>query len=80
LDNLPETLNITPDWQGMFRFAIHLTEEGLSEGEGQLLVVEMLKYGQRLQEVHQSVADFLETERDDLNEVLNKGKKNNEQN
>ena len=77
MDNLPETIDITPDWQGMFRYAIRLTEHGLSEGEGQLLVVEMLKYGQRLQKVHQSVADFLETERDDLNEILNKGKENN---
>jgi len=79
LDNLPETIDITPNWQSMFRYAIRLTEHGLSKGEGQQLVVEMLKYGQRLQEVHQSVADFLETEQDDLNEAVNKGE-NNEQN
>jgi hypothetical protein len=27
LDNLPETIDITPDWQGMFQYAIRLTEQ-----------------------------------------------------
>ena len=77
MDNLPETIDNTPDWQGMFQYAIHLTEHGLSEGEGQQLVVKMLKYGQRLQKVHQSGVDFLKTEQDNLNEAINKGEKNN---
>ena len=57
MDNLPETIDITPDWQGMFRYAIRLTEHGLSKGEGQRLVVEMLMYGQRLQKAHQDLVD-----------------------
>ena len=55
MDNLPETIDITPDWQGMFQYAIHLTEHGLSEGEGQQLVVMMLQYGQRLEQARQAI-------------------------
>ena len=32
----------------MFRFAIELTKSGVSEGQGQAVIIEMLEYGQRL--------------------------------
>ena len=48
-----ETINAEPHWPGMFRFAIHLTEQGLSVGEGRGVVIEMLEFGQRLQKLYE---------------------------
>ena len=44
-------IDITPDWQGMFRFAIQLVKFELPTDKGQALVVEMLEYGARLDNV-----------------------------
>jgi hypothetical protein len=44
----PRTIDITPHWPGMFQFAIQLCRDGMSEGDGSGLVIEMLEYGERL--------------------------------
>ena len=44
-------IDITPDWQGMFRFAIQLVKFELPKDKGQAVVVEMLEYGARLDSV-----------------------------
>ena len=44
----PRTITVEPNWQQMFRFAIELTKSGVSEGQGQAGIIEMLEYGQRL--------------------------------
>ena len=41
-------IDITPDWQGMFRFAIQLVKFELPTDKGQAVVGEMLEYGARL--------------------------------
>ena len=46
-----ETIDITPNWQGMFRFAIQLVKFELPKDKGQAVVVEMLEYGARLDNV-----------------------------
>jgi hypothetical protein len=43
-----ETIDTTPEWHGMFRFAIQLVKFELPKDKGQALVVEMLEYGARL--------------------------------
>jgi len=48
-DKLPETIDITPDWQGMFRFAERLCRDAMDQGDGRDLVVEMLNFGARLE-------------------------------
>ena len=44
----PRTITVEPNWQQMFRCAIELTTSGVSEGQGQAVIIEMLEYGQRL--------------------------------
>ncbi len=41
-------IDITPDWDAMFEFAIRIVETEIDKTNGQQLVVEMLKYGQRM--------------------------------
>jgi hypothetical protein len=48
-ETMPETIDITPDWQGVFRFAIQLCRDGMSEDDGSELVIEMLEFGARLE-------------------------------
>ena len=43
------TIDITPDWQGVFRFAIQLCRDGMSEDDGSELIIEMLEFGARLE-------------------------------
>ena len=45
-----EVVSIEPHWPGMFRFAVHLVEMNLDEGDGKKVVVEMLEFGKRLYE------------------------------
>ena len=42
-------IDLTPHWPGMFRFAVQLCRDGLSEGQGRDLVIEMLEFGARLE-------------------------------
>jgi hypothetical protein len=48
-ETLPETIDLTPHWPGVFRFAVQLCRDGLSEGQGRELVIEMLEFGARLE-------------------------------
>ena len=48
-ERLPETIDLTPHWPGMFRVAVALCRDGLSQGEGRDLVIEMLEFGARLE-------------------------------
>ena len=45
----PRTIDITPHWPGMFQFAIQLCRDGMSEGDGIEVVIEMLEFGARLE-------------------------------
>jgi hypothetical protein len=47
---LPETIDITPNWPGMFRLAIQLCRDSMGQGEGREVVVMMLEFGARLEE------------------------------
>ena len=42
-------IDITPDWQGVFRFAVQLCRDSMSEDDGSALVIEMLEFGARLE-------------------------------
>ena len=48
-ETIPETIDLTPHWPGMFRYAVALCRDGLSEGQGRHLVIEMLEFGARLE-------------------------------
>tara|TARA_Y100000310_G_C20523854_1_gene735016 strand:+ start:221 stop:406 length:186 start_codon:yes stop_codon:yes gene_type:complete len=50
MENLPEYVDITPNWQGLFRFAVQLVKSNVAKGDGQALIIEMLEYGARLDE------------------------------
>jgi len=41
-------IETTPNWHSMFDFAIRIVETEIAETNGQALVVEMLRYGQRM--------------------------------
>jgi len=45
---MPADVNLEPNWEDIFRFAIKLVEDGLPKQEGRDTVIEMLEYGQRL--------------------------------
>ena len=44
------TIDITPEWSGMFRYAEAIVETEIPKDHGQDIVVEMLEYGRRLYE------------------------------
>ena len=48
-ETMPETIDLMPHWPGVFQFAVQLCRDGLSEGDGRDLVVEMLEFGARLE-------------------------------
>ena len=41
-------IDATPNWHTMFNYAIRIVETEIAETNGQALVVEMLRYGQRM--------------------------------
>ena len=49
------TIDITPHWPGMFRLAVHMCRNGLSEEDGRDLVIEMLEFGARLEAAREEV-------------------------
>ena len=53
--NEPRTIDITPHWPGMFRFAVQLCREGLEKGIGRDLVIEMLEFGASLEAAREEV-------------------------
>ena len=49
-DKNVRTIDITPDWSGMFRYAERIVETEIPMNKGQAIVIEMLEYGRRLHE------------------------------
>ena len=47
-DTLPDSIDLTPEWQGLFRYAVAIVRAEVPVGNGQAFVVEMLEYGARL--------------------------------
>jgi len=45
---MPADINLEPNWENIFSYAIQLVEDGLPKAEGRDTVKEMLQYGQRL--------------------------------
>ncbi len=45
---MTSTINLEPNWAGMFRYAVRIAEREISEDKGQEVVVRMLQYGERL--------------------------------
>ena len=45
---MPADINLEPNWENIFSYAIQLVEDGLPKAEGRDTVTEMLEYGQRL--------------------------------
>jgi len=43
-----ESMIVEPNWAGMFQYAQSIAEREISENNGRDVVVEMLKYGERL--------------------------------
>ena len=48
-----KTMDLTPDYSAIFRFAIHIVKSEIAKDSGQELVVEMLEYGKRLHEARE---------------------------
>jgi len=48
MTHTPETIDLTPHLPGMFRYAIQLCRDGLSQSAGRDLVISMLEFGARL--------------------------------
>jgi hypothetical protein len=42
-------IDLAPDWQGVFRFAVQLCRDSMSEDDGSALVIEMLEFGATLE-------------------------------
>ena len=45
-------MNITPDWQGMYRHCVQLVKDELPKDHGRDYVVEMLEFGMRLEKAY----------------------------
>tara|TARA_R110002110_G_scaffold269980_1_gene485683 strand:- start:985 stop:1254 length:270 start_codon:yes stop_codon:yes gene_type:complete len=45
---MPQDINLEPNWEAVFSYAIQLVKDGLPKAEGRDTVTEMLEYGQRL--------------------------------
>ncbi len=50
----PKVMNVEPNWQGMFDFAINIARTEIDEGKGRGVVLEMLEYGKRLDAEYQA--------------------------
>ena len=49
------TINVEPDWSGLFRYSTQLVKDQLPENKGQAFIVEMLEFGGRLYEESQRI-------------------------
>lgn len=49
-------IDITPNWSGMFGYAIVIASQ-LEEGQGRNLVVDMLTYGKKLEDLRRKGGD-----------------------
>ena len=45
---MPSDIEVTPNWHNMFNIAVRVVETEIPKERGQALVVEMLRYGQRM--------------------------------
>jgi hypothetical protein len=45
---MTSTINLEPNWAGMFRYAARIAKSEIPEDKGQEVVVQMLQYGERL--------------------------------
>ena len=43
-----KTINVEPNWQRMFDYAVAIVRKEIPEDQGQQTVIEMLDYGKRL--------------------------------
>ena len=50
MKNKLRTMDVTPEWGALFELAKQLVQNGLAEGQGRELVLEMLEYGKKLDE------------------------------
>jgi len=50
----PKVMNVEPNWQGMFDFAINIARTEIDKGKGRGVVLEMLEYGKRLDAEYQT--------------------------
>ncbi len=50
----PKVMNVEPNWQGMFDFAINIARTEIDKGKGRGVVLEMLEYGKRLDAEYQA--------------------------
>jgi len=66
------TMNVEPNWQGMFRFAVQLVTDNMPKSAGQALVIEMLEYGQRLDSAF-NLANAQEQEQQEQGQEKNDG-------
>ena len=48
-----KTMNLEPVWKSMFGLAVQLVKDGLPKDKGRDFVVEMLEFGDRLNEAHE---------------------------
>ena len=44
-----KTINVEPNWQGIFNYAIAVARKEIPEDQGQQTVIEMLEFGKRLE-------------------------------
>ena len=52
------TINIEPNWQAMFDFAVAIVKKEIPKKQGKETVGEMLKFGKRLHASQESKARF----------------------
>ena len=45
---MPSDIDVTPNWHSMFNIAVRIVETEIPKEQGQAIVVEMLRYGQRM--------------------------------
>ena len=46
---MKKTIDMTPNWEALFRYATQIVKSELPKDKGQEFVVEMLEYGARLE-------------------------------
>jgi hypothetical protein len=67
--NEPMTIDLTPHWPGMFRYAVALCRDGLEIGQGRDLVIEMLEFGARLEAARAKATEGREERHSDLGTI-----------
>lgn len=47
---MPRDIELTPEWGGIFRYAVAIVEAEIERDRGKEVVIQMLKFGERLYE------------------------------